>query len=67
VGIDLGLIDFYYASDGSCMKVPKFLRKKQKRLEKLQRRLSKADKGSGKYYKILKSLIFEKNTFQFVF
>jgi putative transposase len=38
------------------MKVPKFLRQKQKGLEKLQRRLSKAEKGSGKYYKILKSL-----------
>ena len=37
VGIDLGLMDFYYASDGSTMKVPKFLRKKQKGLEKLQR------------------------------
>jgi putative transposase len=56
VGIDLGLIDFYYASDGDRAEVPKFFRKKQKQLEKLQRRLSKAEKRSKKYYKILKSL-----------
>lgn len=56
VGIDLGLIDFYYASDGSQISVPKYLRKKEKQLQRLQQRLSKAKKRSPKYYKILKAL-----------
>ena len=56
IGIDLGLIDFYYASDGSHAQVPKFFRKKQKQLEELHKKLSKCEKRTGKYYKILKSL-----------
>jgi putative transposase len=53
VGIDLGLIDFYYASDGSQIPVPKNLRKKQKQLKRLYRRFSKAKKHSPKWYNLL--------------
>ena len=56
IGIDLGLIDFLYASDGSHIPVPKHLRKKEKQLQRLQQRLSKAKKRSREYYKILKAL-----------
>ncbi|MFK5954728.1 MAG: transposase, partial [Desulfobacterium sp.] len=56
VGIDMGLIDFFYASDGSKVSIPKYLRKKEKQLQRLQRRLSKAKKGTKKYRKILKAL-----------
>jgi len=56
IGIDLGLIDFLYASDGSHVPVPKHLRKKEKQLQRLQRRLLKAKKRSKQYYKILKAL-----------
>ncbi|GBC60408.1 transposase [Desulfonema ishimotonii] len=56
LGIDLGLIDFFYASDGSHVPVPKHLRKKEKQLRRLQRRLAKAEKRSEKYYKILKAV-----------
>lgn len=56
VGIDLGLIDFYYGSDGSQVSVPKFFRKKEQQLKKLQQRLSKAEKRSPKYFVLLKAL-----------
>ena len=56
VGIDMGLIDFFYASDGSKVSIPKYLRKKEKQLQRLQRWLSKAKKGSKQYRKRLKAL-----------
>lgn len=56
IGIDLGLIDFYYGSDGSKVEVPKYLRKSEKGLKKLQRRFSGAERGSKKHSKLLKSL-----------
>lgn len=56
VGIDMGLYDFYYGSDGSQVSVPKYLGKKEKQLKRLQRRLSKAKKGSKQYCNILKAL-----------
>lgn len=56
IGIDMGLIDFYYTSDGSQEPVPQYLRKKEKQLQRLQRRLSKAPKGTKKYLKLLKAL-----------
>jgi len=56
VGIDMGLIDFFYASDGSQVSIPKYLRKKEKQLQRLQRRLSKAKKGTKRYRKILRAL-----------
>ena len=57
IGIDAGLIDFYYGSDGSHVEVPKYLRKSEKKLKKLQRRFSKSEKRTKKWYKILLSLI----------
>jgi len=56
VGIDMGLIDFFYASDGSQVSVPGYFRKKEKQLQRLQRRLSESSKGTNKYRKILKTL-----------
>jgi putative transposase len=56
IGIDMGLIDFYYGSDGSHIEVPRYLRKSEEKLKKLQRRFSKTEKRTKKWYKILKSL-----------
>lgn len=56
VGIDLGLIDFYYGSDGSQVSAPKFFRKKEKQLQNLQRRLSKTEKRTPKYLKLLNAV-----------
>jgi putative transposase len=56
IGIDVGLIDFYYGSDGSHIEVPRYLRKSEEKLKKLQRRFSKTEKRTKKWYKILKSL-----------
>ncbi len=56
IGIDLGLIDFLYASDGSHVPAPKYYRKLQNRLARLQRRFAKADKYSSKWYKLLKAI-----------
>ena len=41
IGLDLGLIDYYYASDGTHVEVPKYFRKLEKRLRKLQRKQPK--------------------------
>jgi putative transposase len=56
IGIDLGLIDFLYASDGSSISAPKYYRKLQGRLARLQRRRAKAEKYSPKWYKLLKAI-----------
>ncbi len=56
IGIDMGLVDFYYGSDGSHIEVPRYLRKSEKKLKKIQRRFSKEKKGTKKWYKILKAL-----------
>ena len=56
IGIDLGLIFFYKASDGSEVFVPKFFRKSQDKLKKLQRKLSNATKRSPRYYKLLRAV-----------
>jgi len=56
IGIDLGLIDFLYASDNSHVETPKFFRKSQEKLAKLQKRFSKAKKFSARWYKILYSI-----------
>jgi putative transposase len=53
VGIDLGLIDFYYDSNGNNVKVPKFYRENEKKLKKLQRNLSKLKKRTKEYLKTL--------------
>ena len=46
VGIDLGITDFAITSDGEVFENPKWLRKSEKRLQKLQRDLSRKKKGS---------------------
>ncbi|MGK0289338.1 MAG: putative transposase, partial [bacterium] len=56
IGIDLGLIDFFYTSDGDVVKAPRFLRKSEARLKKLQTQLSKTKKRTPKYFKILNAL-----------
>ena len=62
IGIDLGLIDFYYGSDGNHVPVPKYFRKNEKKLKRLQRKFQKIrDEYRGKekplkYHKILKSI-----------
>jgi putative transposase len=56
VGIDLGLIDFYYGSDGSQVSVPKFFRKREKQLKKLQKKLSKTQKRTPKYFDLLRAV-----------
>ena len=56
IGIDLGLKDFLYTSDGIHVPAPKYLRAKEKQLKRLQRRLSKTTKRSKKYYKILRAI-----------
>jgi putative transposase len=56
VGIDLGLIDFYYTSDGGHISVPKYLRKQEERLKVLQRRFSHEAKHTPRYYKLLRAL-----------
>ncbi|AFZ22863.1 transposase, IS605 OrfB family, central region [Cylindrospermum stagnale PCC 7417] len=56
VGIDLGLIDFYVASDDSRIKAPKYLRKAERLLKSLQRLVSRRKKGSNRRKKALKKL-----------
>ena len=56
IGIDLGLIDFLYASDCSHVAAPKYFRKLQNKLAKLQRRFSSTEKRSPKWYKLLTSI-----------
>lgn len=45
-GIDLGLTDFIYCSDGTSVPNPKYYLKADKRLKRLQRSLSRKKKGS---------------------
>jgi putative transposase len=56
IGIDLGLNDFLYASDGFHVSTPKFLRKSLDKLARLQRRFAKAKKRSARWYKLLKAI-----------
>ncbi len=53
VGIDVGLIDFYVASDGVRVKAPKFLRKAERRLKSAQRKVSRRKKGSNRRKKAI--------------
>jgi putative transposase len=54
IGIDVGLIDFYYDSNGVNKKAPRLLRLSEKNLKRLQRKLSTCIKRSKEYYKVLK-------------
>jgi putative transposase len=56
IGIDLGLIDFYYTSDGQSTSAPKLLRKKEKQLQKLHKRLSKTKKRTPEFYKLVRAI-----------
>ncbi len=47
VGIDVGLDNLIYDSDGSSIKNPRHLKKKEEKLKSLQRKMSKKKKGSN--------------------
>ncbi|WP_016872291.1 RNA-guided endonuclease InsQ/TnpB family protein, partial [Chlorogloeopsis fritschii] len=48
VGIDVGLIDFYVASDNTRVAAPKYLRKTERKLKSAQRKVSRRKKGSNR-------------------
>ncbi|WZI66301.1 MAG: transposase [Gloeotrichia echinulata IR180] len=56
VGIDVGLIDFYVASDGLRIATPKHLRKAEGRLKSAQRKVSRRKKGSNRHKKAIEKL-----------
>ncbi|MCC5600411.1 RNA-guided endonuclease InsQ/TnpB family protein [Nostoc favosum] len=56
VGIDVGLIDFYVASDNTRIAAPKHLRKAERKLKSAQRRVSRRKKGSNRRRKAIKQL-----------
>ena len=56
IGIDMGLIDFIYTSEGESIPAPRILRKSEKRLKRLQRRLAKEKKGTPKRKKLLNAI-----------
>jgi putative transposase len=56
VGVDVGLIDFYVASDSSRIAAPKHLRKAERRLKSAQRRVSRRKKGSNRRRKAIQKL-----------
>ena len=59
VGIDVGLIDFYVASDGSRINAPKHLRKAEPKLKSAQRRVARRKKGSNRRKKAIKKLAIQ--------
>ena len=59
VGIDVGLIDFYVASDGSRINAPKHLRKAERKLKSAPRRVSRRKKGSNRRNKAIKKLAIQ--------
>lgn len=56
LGIDVGLIDYYYDSNGNSKKAPRLLRLAEKNLKRLQRKLAKCKKRSKDFYSVLKAL-----------
>ncbi|NEP62721.1 MAG: IS200/IS605 family element transposase accessory protein TnpB, partial [Symploca sp. SIO2G7] len=56
VGIDVGLIDFYVASDNTRIAAPKHLRKAERKLKSAQRKVSRRKKGSNRRLKAIKKL-----------
>ena len=56
VGIDVGLIDFYVASDNTRIAAPKYLRKAERKLKSAQRKVSRRKKGSKRRKKAIKQL-----------
>ena len=59
VGIDVGLIDFYVASDGSRINAPKHLRKAERKLKSAQPRVDRRQKGSNRRKKAIKKLAIQ--------
>ena len=59
VGIDVGLIDFYVASDGSRINAPKHLRKAERKFKSAQRRVARRKKGSNRRKKAIKKLAIQ--------
>ena len=56
VGIDVGLIDFYVASDNTRISAPKHLRKTERKLKSAQRKVSRRKKGSNRRKKAIQKL-----------
>jgi putative transposase len=56
VGIDVGLIDFYVASDNTRIAAPKYLRKAEGKLKSAQRKVSRRKKGSNRRKKAIHKL-----------
>ena len=56
VGIDVGLIDFYVASDNTRIAAPKHLRKAEGKLKSAQRKVSRRNIGSNRRKKAIKKL-----------
>ncbi|NEP57657.1 MAG: IS200/IS605 family element transposase accessory protein TnpB [Symploca sp. SIO2G7] len=56
VGLDVGLIDFYVASDQTRIAAPKHLRKAERKLKSAQRKVSRRKKGSNRRLKAIKEL-----------
>jgi putative transposase len=56
VGIDVGLIDFYVASDNTRIAAPKHLRRAERKLKSSQRKVSRRKKGSNRRKKAIQKL-----------
>jgi putative transposase len=56
VGIDVGLIDFYVASDNTRIAPPKHLRRAERKLKSSQRKVSRRRKGSNRRKKAIQKL-----------
>ena len=56
VGIDVGLIDFYVASDNTRIAAPKHLRKAERKLKSAQRKVSRRKKSSNRRKKAIKKV-----------
>jgi putative transposase len=56
IGIDLGLVHFATLSDGSTIENPRYLRKAEKKLERLQQALSRKKRGSARRKQAVKAV-----------
>jgi putative transposase len=56
VGIDVGLIDFYVASDHTRIAAPQYLRKAERKLKSAQRQVSRRKPGSNRRKKAISRL-----------
>jgi len=56
IGIDLGIKSFFFTSDNTEIKNPKYLRKSELKLKKIQRSFSRKKKGSNRREKCRKKL-----------